>query len=58
MLVGTGYAGTGLTFGTVAGLLLADLVLGHANDWEHLYRPTRPAISPVARAAAARKGGR
>jgi glycine/D-amino acid oxidase-like deaminating enzyme len=55
MLVGTGYAGTGLTFGTVAGLLLADLVLGHVNDCEDLYRPSRPAPAPVARAASARQ---
>lgn len=43
LLAGTGYTGTGLTFGTVAGLLLGDLVLGHANDWEELYRPSRSA---------------
>jgi glycine/D-amino acid oxidase-like deaminating enzyme len=50
MLLGTGYSGTGLTFGTAAGMLLADLVLGHANDWEDLYRPSRPARVPLARA--------
>jgi glycine/D-amino acid oxidase-like deaminating enzyme len=44
MLVGTGYAGNGLTFGTVAGLLLADLVLELDNDYEDLYRPTRTAL--------------
>ena len=41
LLVGTGYSGTGLTFGTVAGLLLADLVLGKANELEGLYKPSR-----------------
>ena len=56
MPVGTGYARTGLTFGTVAGLLLADLVLGHADDCADLYWwPSRPAPAPVARAASARQ---
>jgi glycine/D-amino acid oxidase-like deaminating enzyme/nitrite reductase/ring-hydroxylating ferredoxin subunit len=39
--VGTGFSGTGLTFGTVAGMLMADLVLGRPNAWEELYRPSR-----------------
>ncbi len=39
--VATGYSGTGLTFGTVAGLLTADLILNQANPWAELYDATR-----------------
>ena len=39
--VATGFAGTGLTFGTVAGMLMADIVLDRPNAWRMLYRPSR-----------------
>jgi glycine/D-amino acid oxidase-like deaminating enzyme/nitrite reductase/ring-hydroxylating ferredoxin subunit len=39
--VATGLAGTGLTFGTVAGILMADITLERANPWKELYRPSR-----------------
>jgi glycine/D-amino acid oxidase-like deaminating enzyme/nitrite reductase/ring-hydroxylating ferredoxin subunit len=45
----TGYSGNGMTFGTVAGMLLSDLVLGIPNEWEDLYLATR--IHPLASAA-------
>ncbi len=44
--VATGFSGTGLTFGTVAGMLMADLVLGRSNPWRELYRPSR--VTPAA----------
>jgi Rieske Fe-S protein len=37
----TGFSGTGLTFGTVAGLLMADIILERPNTWRELYRPSR-----------------
>ncbi|WP_435175824.1 FAD-dependent oxidoreductase [Halorussus sp. AFM4] len=41
----TGFGGWGMTHGTVAGLLLTDLVAGRENEWERLYDPNR--IPPV-----------
>lgn len=46
--VSTGYSGTGLTYGTVGGLLLPDLILQHENGWADLYRPSR--VKPIASA--------
>ena len=42
----TGFSGWGMTGGTVAGLLLADLVQAIDNPWRDLYDPQR--INPVA----------
>ena len=39
--VATGDSGNGLTHGTLAGLLITDLVCGIPNAWEELYRPSR-----------------
>ncbi|WP_313693095.1 FAD-dependent oxidoreductase [Halorarum halobium] len=39
--VATGFGGWGMTNGTVAGMLLADLVRGHDNDWAGAYDPSR-----------------
>jgi Rieske Fe-S protein len=39
--VATGDAGMGLTHGTIAGILLSDLILGRTNDWAELYNPAR-----------------
>lgn len=39
--VATGYSGTGMTFGTVAGMLLSDMILGQSNPWEPLFDATR-----------------
>lgn len=39
--VATGFSGNGLTFGTVAGMLLTDLILGNKNPWAELYDATR-----------------
>lgn len=35
--VATGFSGTGMTFGTVSALVLADAVLGRPNPWAELY---------------------
>lgn len=39
--VATGFGGNGMTHGTVAGRLIADLVLGRPNEWEAVYQPGR-----------------
>lgn len=41
VFLATGYSGTGMTFGTLGGMLLADLALGRGNPWAGLYRPSR-----------------
>ena len=41
VLVATGFSGNGMTGGTLAGMLLRDLVLGAPNPWAALYRTTR-----------------
>jgi len=48
--IATGFAGNGLTFGTVAGNLLSDLVLGRQNPYEEIFSATR--VKPVAGATA------
>jgi glycine/D-amino acid oxidase-like deaminating enzyme len=37
----TGDSGMGLTHGTIAGLLITDLIMGRPNPWEKLYDPGR-----------------
>jgi glycine/D-amino acid oxidase-like deaminating enzyme/nitrite reductase/ring-hydroxylating ferredoxin subunit len=46
--VATGFAGNGMTFGTTAGLLISDLVLGRENPYARLFDATR--IKPLASA--------
>jgi glycine/D-amino acid oxidase-like deaminating enzyme/nitrite reductase/ring-hydroxylating ferredoxin subunit len=41
----TGYAGNGLTFGTLAGMMISDAILGRANPWSELFEPSRKAIA-------------
>jgi glycine/D-amino acid oxidase-like deaminating enzyme/nitrite reductase/ring-hydroxylating ferredoxin subunit len=43
-LVATGYAGNGLTYGTLAGLMLAERILGRSTPWDKLYDPGRVKI--------------
>jgi len=43
--VATGYGGNGMTFGTIAGMLLSDLVLERGSPYSDLYDPTR--IKPL-----------
>ena len=42
--VHTGDSGMGLTHGTIAGMLLPDLVLGRSNPWAGLYDPSRKTV--------------
>ncbi|MDQ2979575.1 MAG: FAD-dependent oxidoreductase, partial [Acidobacteriota bacterium] len=40
----TGDSGNGLTHGTIAGILLTDLILGRTSPWADLYDPSRKPI--------------
>jgi glycine/D-amino acid oxidase-like deaminating enzyme/nitrite reductase/ring-hydroxylating ferredoxin subunit len=39
--IATGDSGNGMTHGTIAGLLITDLILGRENKWADLYDPGR-----------------
>jgi glycine/D-amino acid oxidase-like deaminating enzyme/nitrite reductase/ring-hydroxylating ferredoxin subunit len=39
--IATGDSGMGMTHGTIAGILLSDLILGRGNAWASLYDPSR-----------------
>lgn len=39
--IATGDSGNGITHGTIAGILLTDLITGHENPWSALYDPSR-----------------
>jgi glycine/D-amino acid oxidase-like deaminating enzyme/nitrite reductase/ring-hydroxylating ferredoxin subunit len=39
--VATGDSGNGMTHGTIAGILLTDLIMGRKNPWAKLYDPSR-----------------
>jgi glycine/D-amino acid oxidase-like deaminating enzyme/nitrite reductase/ring-hydroxylating ferredoxin subunit len=41
----TGDSGQGMTHGTIAGILLTDLIQGRENPWESLYDPGRVRVS-------------
>ena len=43
VFIATGDSGNGLTHGTIAGLLLSDLIVGVENAWAKLYDPSRMA---------------
>jgi len=49
--VATGYSGNGITSGTLAGMVLADQLLGRDNQWSKLLEATR--FKPLASARAA-----
>jgi glycine/D-amino acid oxidase-like deaminating enzyme/nitrite reductase/ring-hydroxylating ferredoxin subunit len=41
----TGYAGNGMTFGTLAGMMMSDAILDRTNPWRDLFDPGRKAIT-------------
>jgi glycine/D-amino acid oxidase-like deaminating enzyme/nitrite reductase/ring-hydroxylating ferredoxin subunit len=47
----TGDSGMGMTHGTIAGMLLTDLILGRQNPWEQLYDPSRKPVRAAGRFA-------
>jgi len=42
--IATGYAGNGMTFGTVAAMMARDAVLGRRNPWDDLFDPGRKKV--------------
>ncbi len=42
--IATGDSGMGLTHGTIAGILLTDLILGRENPWSKIYDPSRKPV--------------
>lgn len=40
----TGFAGNGMTLGTVAGMMARDAVVGHHNPWQELFAPGRKKV--------------
>ena len=44
----TGDSGMGITHGTIAGMLLTDLILGRPNPWQALYDPSRVTLRAAA----------
>ena len=45
----TGDSGMGMTHGTIAGILLTDLILGRENPWTTLYDPSRKTLRALDR---------
>ncbi len=46
--VATGDSGMGITHGTIAGMLLTDMILDRENPWESLYDPSRKTVRAAA----------
>jgi glycine/D-amino acid oxidase-like deaminating enzyme/nitrite reductase/ring-hydroxylating ferredoxin subunit len=44
VMIATGDSGNGMTHGTIAGLLIPDLIEGRANPWAGLYDPARKTL--------------
>ena len=42
--IATGDSGNGMTHGTIAGILISDLIMGRINEWEALYEPSRKTL--------------
>jgi nitrite reductase/ring-hydroxylating ferredoxin subunit len=42
--IATGDSGNGMTHGTIAGMLITDLIMGRPNPWEQLYAPNRKSL--------------
>ncbi|HEX8069161.1 MAG TPA: FAD-dependent oxidoreductase [Pyrinomonadaceae bacterium] len=47
VFIATGDSGNGMTHGTIAGLLISDLILGRENDWAELYDPARKTLGAI-----------
>ena len=44
VFIATGDSGNGMTHGTIAGMLISDLILGKENEWATLYDPSRKTL--------------
>ena len=49
VFIATGDSGMGMTHGTIAGILLTDLILGRENPWAKLYDPARKTLRALER---------
>lgn len=45
----TGDSGMGMTHGTIAGIVLTDLILGRSNPWSAMYDPARKSFRAATR---------
>ena len=45
--VATGDSGNGMTHGTIAGMLITDLIMGRQNPWKDLYDPSRKTLGAI-----------
>lgn len=45
IFIATGDSGNGMTHGTIAGMLITDLIMGRKNSWEKIYDPARITFS-------------
>ena len=45
IFIATGFSGTGMSYGTISGMLLTDLIQGRRNEWAELYDPSRVTLS-------------
>jgi glycine/D-amino acid oxidase-like deaminating enzyme/nitrite reductase/ring-hydroxylating ferredoxin subunit len=48
VFIATGFSGTGITYGTIAGMLLTDLAQGRRNEWADTFDPSRKTIGAAA----------
>jgi glycine/D-amino acid oxidase-like deaminating enzyme/nitrite reductase/ring-hydroxylating ferredoxin subunit len=47
VFIATGDSGNGMTHGTIAGILLTDLIMERKNDWESIYDPSRVTLKAL-----------
>lgn len=43
--IATGFAGNGMTFGTLAGMIIRDALIETSNPWRDLFAPTRTSLN-------------
>jgi len=47
VFIATGDSGNGMTHGTIAGILLTDLIMGRQNEWAEIYDPSRITLGAI-----------
>jgi Rieske Fe-S protein len=47
IFIATGDSGHGMTHGTIAGMLISDLIQNRDNDWKKIYDPSRKTLKAV-----------
>ena len=47
VFIATGDSGNGMTHGTIAGILITDLIQGRSNPWEKIYDPSRKTLQSL-----------